>query len=1708
MKKFIMMFAQWLIPCLLVAQSGDFCNFYIRSGFDSECIITNYKPDDAPQAFYDEHQCLVACRGSQVIYSIVGLPSGATYDWAVSGADSYTTNTGDNTITVNWSESAGIGTLILSVYGQDDEFCEKQLCVDLVERPVAGILSNPVEAGYTPSGVKYIDVCDDQEIQFYDRSTSPSDSPIVGYYWRVGNETSSTQNFTFVADCNTYGPSATIVHYVVNECGCEDSVMYIVNISKYPRLNVDCFGTACENTSATYHATSSCTDYIWYVDGGHIQDGQGTSSLTVMWDDIDNGYGYIALDGTACGQEVCPYLTYLPIPVISDNAEIQGPDVVCIGDMVYYELPLWASTAYTWNISPPGYTTYSSGHRHKLLVKFNYPGTYTINCNYNCSFLDCGGTAQSKTVIVTKSFEILADNEACVGESVNFSTGYPAPDVFDWTIYQNGTAIYTQTANNINYTFNTAGGYTVEAYNPNFCNTAYFSININALPPAPQPDVTDWTNRVCLNNGYEYSATPSSPEYYLHWSATCVDPSQFDGNDYNVSIQSLPCTINLQQVNRSTGCVSSAYQYQLTQFVPQTINWPTYAVCANDQFTMSVTPESGVLLEWSIPSASSYMASIVSDRYSNSITVQTNGQPGIFNMLLKRIFCDTFTYDTIPVTIKPYIIPAITLPKNVCQYSTVAISASNTEQIQGVWTLVIEGNTYTYTGLPSGATWNYTFNNSGTIPISLSFSPLDCPQTYVTVERLDVTAAPQFSLSYHEITPDALYELNATLLEPNAVGYSYSWSDGHTTQQFLYAGAYFSYSCTVTDNTTGCTNAKAVSRPQPTDCAYREDTIYISGSCSSRTFVRPNAIGNITWMFEQNASTPQFTTSGTNNNTCNATFTDAGYYRVYAVRTVGDCEYYNDREFYIPLIARMNIQYICGSTSGTDIALVLQNTSDFMSGTTINSVTWYVDGILVSTPYGHPVTSGTHTITLTVNYTYNGVTESCSATKTVTYNRGTTAFTVSPGPYCSETGIQFTDNSTNAVSWNWQFSNSISYAENHTQSPEQSFVNNIGSPLFTQVVLTTYDHIGCHSIAANSFYINQNTLVGNIGTQQSSVCYGNPWPISFNHIGMPSTSPVYHWHETNQTTYVATNNFYETGSYYVRVTDNNGCATQSKWENICFKSLPVADIFGDSDFCPDGTITLIGESGDNTYQWTGLGASPISTANLNYDITANNLLPGNYTLTLTVTKDGCSSTDTKAITVHSAPAAPNIGFGTNSCLHIPPVNLISTASLNLNWSTGDYGTSTETYNSGYHTAYYTDPTTGCHSANAVIDVPKPPDFNELMSGCFWFCKEDMPREVLGPLGEFNPWKWYRNNTAIQYGYGWINNPLNVPTFGTYFLDVVYGGSCSASSDNLVVKQKKICDSCNIEISLNAGPWCVVKDCNLRLQFYLNIYNPGLNSATLQSVTSPSLGTLYTPYLPTVIPAGTTSSILFEMDITEFEPEDMYMELMFYDGTGRLCISHFSLNLSSVLQSCLVTGCSVSVDDFSYLSGLSSSGMSYYQYLLYTLTGMSNVRLYSDDVTIIDVNYNSSTGAISGLISITPLELQQLIDSSRNICFRMYACRNGDICRTEFCIPASMLSVIGNKSVATNDDEVEIGGSLHDVINSYATDFCLYPNPATSSVSISGDNFSRATVIDMGGRVVMEVYDTTFNIGTLRNGEYIVKVISLDGAIQYLKLIKR
>ena len=68
-------------------------------------------------------------------------------------------------------------------------------------------------------------------------------------------------------------------------------------------------------------------------------------------------------------------------------------------------------------------------------------------------------------------------------------------------------------------------------------------------------------------------------------------------------------------------------------------------------------------------------------------------------------------------------------------------------------------------------------------------------------------------------------------------------------------------------------------------------------------------------------------------------------------------------------------------------------------------------------------------------------------------------------------------------------------------------------------------------------------------------------------------------------------------------------------------------------------------------------------------------------------------------------------------------------------------------------------------------------------------------------------------------------------------------------------------------------------------------------------------------------------------------------------------------------------------------------------------------------------------------------------------------------------------------------------------------FNLYPNPANSIVKIEAEAAAEAQVIDMTGRVVMNVNvnagENTVNVAELANGVYFVKI---DGSV--VKFIKR
>ena len=71
----------------------------------------------------------------------------------------------------------------------------------------------------------------------------------------------------------------------------------------------------------------------------------------------------------------------------------------------------------------------------------------------------------------------------------------------------------------------------------------------------------------------------------------------------------------------------------------------------------------------------------------------------------------------------------------------------------------------------------------------------------------------------------------------------------------------------------------------------------------------------------------------------------------------------------------------------------------------------------------------------------------------------------------------------------------------------------------------------------------------------------------------------------------------------------------------------------------------------------------------------------------------------------------------------------------------------------------------------------------------------------------------------------------------------------------------------------------------------------------------------------------------------------------------------------------------------------------------------------------------------------------------------------------------------------------------------ATAMSLYPNPASDMVSIFGDGFVSATVIDISGRTLLKTTAMQLDLSGLRPGEYVVKGTRITGETEELKLVK-
>mgnify|MGYP000908152927 CR=1 FL=1 len=1724
MKRIIFIISFILTSIIANAQTG--CDVIITSNFESQCVLTTEKDD----ALKENEGLMLACKESQVEYYADTSSYVITYNWTVLGASSYTLINNGAGVRVNWS-NGNTGQIKVQVITQDGSICEAIKYITLIEKPQIASSSTP---NYRwENGVKVIEVCLGETVTFTNESTTSS-TDIAGHFWKSIYSSASTENYTI----ENIIQETKVTHKIVNNCGCEDEELYEIRILEGQKLELSCYGTVCEGTEVTYEVlNSNCNQYNWFVEGGIIKSGQGYPKITIEWGNPQSGYGILGLDGSLCGEGYCPKPVSVKIPIITDNAEISGQTTACVGDAVVYSLQLWGSTKYTWAITPQqGVYQSQYENANETLIQFNTPGVYYLNANYNCDFLECGPfTSQTKIITVKEKLEIKNEREnICLGQSATFTLNHNSIAA-TWKVYNaNNQQIYTAQIDTLVYTPNQAGKYKITAEHPNYCNVAEFNINVKNPPPAPTINDTLY---VCPNASVLLQATPASPLYSLVWKSLCSTPeTEGTGNEFTVQYLGDTCNVEVYHYDKEVGCLSTtSSNFTLVDFnlLPTTLPTSGITVCMgstieymNDEVP-NQSPE--VLYEWDIDSA--YAATVIGDKTKNNTSILVNNSTlSSFNIILKRKYCtDLVDSITIPVTIvSPPPAPTITpspIP-SVCVNTPVTLTGNgaitnNNEDFS--WS--IDGDARVYNDL---RTITHSFSVSGIHNIELSYHPYSvCPAAKVNA-TINIIPSPIFSLHNNN-------NISVNVVSHDGGYYtSYSWTingvPSNNTTSTLTGVQEGDYICCTVTNSSGCSSEECITIQEgvnPPDC----DTIHIiynGDSICSKQRITVSAIDNPTqnpvrWVVSP--SNLQHLINRIGINDAEITFKEVGIYTIIGYVSDGsNCYISNAINVTIPVILDFDVEYNCTlpnlgikitdkSKYYPSVPTRIFNTYSQTGSLTMNSS--QTIGIL---PMALPPTS---IIQDTVILTVGGCTlkkaitlypKITSATITSTYNNNS----------CQNVPSQLTVNvnpTTSAFkSCTWNFGDGSTNTSTTNVIDHTFPMGNNQAPYYTyNVSAVVTDENNC-SVPTPTIIIK---LYGNqLATSKlstpplfSPICPGLPITITYSPNLQTTPSSTYLWNLTPPTNNSNTYLTYKTDDYYVRATSNIGCIGEAMI-NVPFKNKPNAFITCNNEYCLNDKIELLGDAGAGniTYNWDVIAPDnsyeQYSTPNISFIATQ----AGNYSISLTVDNGECYNTYIKYIDVWSSSNPPTINFAGNQCIHQPPVVLGANApnGETIHWSNGVSNSTAHYYSPGVALAYYYDQH-GCKSKEAKKIIPSAPNFDALLTGCYKRCKIDIPPflNVYSISKDSINWHWLLDQTQIANGYkDYLFSPLTLPLngFGRYNLDVMYNNNiCNTVSPSLVIEEEDCpCEGIDIKVTSKQH----LEECRIIYDVEVEICNNGYSEACLEDLfaNTEGINILHIDNFPLNISPGQCEIIKFSFEV--LNPLSNSASFRIYDACNK-CYIDFSIDINVEILDCEEE---MILEYVELYPDFSSQTMAYFKFGIHFPNNPQAIfRVWSEPSQVLNYNFDQGGARIDGLAMFDRNLLEQLAERGEKVCFHVLMCKDNVIRECVICIGAKeLLNMIienGFKSSPIQNENKEEGKANSQQINSPY----LVPNPASTYVKVEGiekDNISEILLIDMQGKNIQKVSETDIlDIQKALKGTYIVRVISKDSKVYYLKLIK-
>lgn len=1713
------------------------CHITVTGSFDSQCIY-DYKDSVAEE----DTDLLIACKSSTVTYTahLDFVTQSATYSWAVTDDVSHSA-TGDQ-LTVTW-DNGEWGLLVVTATLPNGNTCTHTVQVKLIDAPTAVAATVPA---YTvnAAGDKIIRICKGEPIEFIDHSNAPG-ADIAGYFWEsTGGTTSSTPTFTL----ESYSDGDRVTHTVYNNCGCYDDEVFLIEVIEGAPLKLDCYGTACEGDTVTYHASAlSCTEYHWYVDGGTLVGGQGTATPTVQWDRPHDGYGILGLDGSFC-DEVCPTLMSRKIPVIHSGLTIQGETDVCVGDAVLYSLPLFGSTKYTWDITPlNGVDDALVTHGNEARVIFQQAGTYEIRVSYRCEFLDCGPhEAEPLTVTVKPKFAITGDEQVCLGNACTLGTQPAVSATWHTIALDNGNQPVGNAVTGTTYTptLTAVGRYLVTAEHPDYCGPATFVLTVKN-PPAP-PTVADLSpdnlHTACPYSGIALSGSPSNPDYSLVWMPACstATPQQYAGDEVSITYQADVCDVNVYYYDHRLNCLSATpYVHTVSALTAEPVSLPTsITVCPNTLITWgdAQVPDqsaAGMLYEWKIQDTRQHCASVQGSHLENKVTLAINEVqlPESFTVSLTRTWCGNLSQTTSIQIVEPLNNTQVSIwgPDEVCIGNSATYSGYGGNSAGYIWDACGSVQTGVVSITP-------TFTVPGAQQVRLTYNPYNyCTNSnYLStdVKTVSVKAFPLISITGNAILSIQPPQSNCTYVwryKPLGIGNNFTVVGTGST---LYSMGEGFYECTITNTLTGCSTTVTHTKMPESTC---DDITVTHGAFDYCTHTMPvsatNPTVNLSWTVTGSGTVAS--TSGTNNSNAVIAVGSIGYYTVKASGSdpmyLPACEK-GETSFTVDFLPNFTLNRDCDK-------IVIGNHSEYLDASMMvyldvkNLCSNLIEPVFFTASqdlyvYNVPTLYATTTCDYEVYLTQVGNTvlaTPCYIGTVLSVGNPSRTVNISTDntgnqhQTCNNTpiGLTATLSSGTVVSSQWNFSDGSTY-----KTSGGYICHTFGAPANRSITVIVTDDKGCQ-YTSSSFPITSiyNNLTG------ATLTYGNPLscPGYSNSLLFAPNANVYEWCEVSGTPVQDNNPHYVSYpmDYYVKATNTNYCQKELT-RYVPFLNPPTARIRTEQTKCCVGeTVTLDGfvyGLNNITYSWSvekplGNTLYTASTPDFTFETDHG---AGDYYVTLEVgiSHPGnitCTSTATQTVTANPKPAPPTLAFGSNRCLHLGPVDLTATGYTGtLHWSNGTTGSPTKYNTHGRAVAYYYDPTIGCPSDTVSILVERQPDFDALLTGCYKKCKGSYELPVYGLTNTTQEigWEWWQDNTLANSGSGiYYGVPLMLPvSFGSHHLEVTYQNSnCTVQSPDLTVTSKDTCDCEGIEVTVAKITSTVSNDCKLTYNAVLHICNNSggdfcFDTLKVLSVDANVQVTLTdTPWAP--LADGDCGDYMIKLNVSSLDPMSVLLRLT---GSCPSCTKDFSVSLP-------IPDCEENVKSMDFELVDFTNVAVYFNFNMPLPQNGHLFGVYSEPPMITGYSYDASTGTLSGSGMLDAALLSQLAAAGETVCFHALLCVDGVLCKYTYCI-------LAQKLINTLDIVIRNGsnskGSVRARSETGADLPALQPNPTTGEVRVTGakDEVAEAAVLDMHGRQVALFPGTDrFNVSSLAAGTYIVRLKVRDGdshQTYYLKMVKK